>query len=67
MQASFKVNDAALAGKGRALYEKACKRCHGETGAGSERNSRVAGQHPDYLSIKRYRESLTGGACVPPR
>jgi cytochrome c553 len=57
--ASFKVNDAALAGKGRALYEDACKRCHGETGAGSERNSRIAGQHPDYLnmSIKRYREN----------
>ena len=57
--ASFKVNDAALADKGRSLYENACKRCHGETGAGSERNSRIAGQHPDYLnmSIKRYREN----------
>jgi cytochrome c553 len=57
--ASFKVKDAALADKGRALYEDACKRCHGETGAGSERNSRIAGQHPDYLnmSIKRYREN----------
>jgi cytochrome c553 len=57
--ASFKEKDAALAAQGRALYEGACKRCHGETGAGSERNSRIAGQHPDYLnmSIKRYREN----------
>jgi cytochrome c553 len=57
--ANFKVNDPVLAEKGRVLYEDGCKRCHGETGAGSERNSRIAGQHPDYLnmSIKRYREN----------
>ena len=57
--ASFKVDDAALAARGRSLYEESCKRCHGESGAGSERNSRIAGQHPSYLnmSIKRYREN----------
>jgi cytochrome c553 len=57
--ASFKVQDALLAGKGQSIYEQSCKRCHGETGAGSERNSRIAGQHPEYLemSIKRYREN----------
>jgi cytochrome c553 len=57
--ASFKVQDALLVGKGQSIYERSCKRCHGETGAGSERNSRIAGQHPEYLemSIKRYREN----------
>lgn len=57
--ANFKVNDPVLAEKGRVLYEDGCKRCHGESGGGSERNSRIAGQHPDYLnmSIKRYREN----------
>jgi cytochrome c553 len=51
--------DAKLAETGKALYEKGCKRCHGETGAGSERNSRLAGQFPEYLdmSIKRYRDN----------
>ena len=53
------VSDPKLADAGKALYEKGCKRCHGETGAGSERNSRIAGQFPEYLdmSIKRYREN----------
>jgi cytochrome c553 len=57
--ASFKVSDPALAATGKALYESGCKRCHGETGAGSERNSRIAGQHPNYLdmSLRRYREN----------
>lgn len=57
--ASFKVSDAALAATGKTLYEDACKRCHGVTGGGSERNSRIAGQHPNYLdmSIRRYREN----------
>jgi cytochrome c553 len=57
--ASFKVQDASLAGKGQSIYQQSCKRCHGEAGAGSERNSRIAGQHPEYLemSIKRYREN----------
>ena len=57
--ASFKVSDPALAATGQALYEDACKRCHGPSGAGSERNSRIAGQHPSYLdmSLRRYRQN----------
>ncbi|HZN47734.1 MAG TPA: c-type cytochrome [Ramlibacter sp.] len=57
--ASFKVSDPALAATGQALYEEACKRCHGASGAGSERNSRIAGQHPSYLdmSLRRYRQN----------
>lgn len=55
--ASFKGADPALAAAGKALYEDGCKRCHGADGAGSERNSRIAGQHPAYLeqSLRRYR------------
>ena len=55
--ASFKGADPGLAASGKALYENGCKRCHGEAGAGTERNSRIAGQHPQYLdmSLRRYR------------
>jgi cytochrome c553 len=51
--------DASLAAKGKAVYENGCKKCHGEAGAGSEKNSRIAGQQPGYLemSIRRYREN----------
>lgn len=57
--ASFKVSDPSLAATGKSLYEDACKRCHGLAGGGSERNSRIAGQHPSYLdmSLRRYREN----------
>ncbi len=57
--ASFKVSDPSLAATGKALYEDGCKRCHGVSGGGSERNSRIAGQHPSYLdmSLRRYREN----------
>lgn len=57
--ASFKVSDPSLAATGKTLYEDACKRCHGVAGGGSERNSRIAGQHPSYLdmSLRRYREN----------
>ncbi len=57
--ASFKVSDPTLAASGKTLYEDACKRCHGLSGGGSERNSRIAGQHPGYLdmSLRRYREN----------
>lgn len=57
--ASFKVSDPSLAASGKTLYEDGCKRCHGVTGGGSERNSRIAGQHPSYLdmSLRRYREN----------
>jgi cytochrome c553 len=52
--------DAALAAQGKALYENGCKRCHGEDGTGSEKNSRLAGQQPDYLesTIRGYRDSV---------
>jgi cytochrome c553 len=57
------VKDPALAEAGRSLYENSCKRCHGETGAGSERNSRLAGQFPEYLgkSLRLYRENKVRG------
>lgn len=57
--AQFKAGNPVLAARGQTLYESGCKRCHGDTGAGSERNSRIAGQHPDYLdmSLRRYREN----------
>jgi cytochrome c553 len=51
--------DARLAAQGKAVYDNGCKKCHGESGAGSEKNSRLAGQQPGYLetSIRRYREN----------
>jgi cytochrome c553 len=56
---SAPVRDAGLAAKGKAVYENGCKKCHGDRGLGSEKNSRIAGQQPEYLekSIKRYREN----------
>jgi cytochrome c553 len=56
---SAPVKDAGLASKGKAVYENGCKKCHGDRGLGSEKNSRIAGQQPEYLekSIKRYREN----------
>jgi cytochrome c553 len=55
---SMPPKDALLADKGKEIYVKACKKCHGASGAGSERNSRIAGQQPLYMTntIKRYRE-----------
>jgi cbb3-type cytochrome c oxidase subunit III len=51
--------DAKLAAQGKAVYDNGCKKCHGESGAGSEKNSRLAGQQPGYLetSIRRYRDN----------
>ena len=51
--------DAKLAAQGKTVYDNGCKKCHGENGAGSEKNSRLAGQQPDYLetSIRRYRDN----------
>ncbi len=51
------VADAALAARGRALYESpipgrttmACNRCHGSGGEGSEDLPRLAGQHAQYI------------------
>lgn len=53
------VTDPALAARGKALYENGCKKCHGESGAGSDRNSRIAGQQPEYLdrTIRLYRDN----------
>jgi cytochrome c553 len=63
--ASLPMKDAALAGRGKQVYESICKTCHGERGTGNETIARLAGQQPDYLvaSIKRYRE----GARLDPR
>lgn len=49
--------DAALAARGKAIYEEKCKKCHGADGVGSPKNSRIASQHPQYLdlSLRRYR------------
>jgi cytochrome c553 len=51
--------DPALAARGKVVYENGCKKCHGDSGAGSERSSRIAGQQPEYLehSIRRYRDN----------
>ena len=51
--------DPNLAAQGKVLYEKGCRKCHDDNGAGSEKYSRVAGQQPDYLekSIRRYRDN----------
>lgn len=56
---STPVTDAALAAKGKAVYEQGCKKCHGDDGAGSEKNSRIAGQQPEYLdrTIRHYRQN----------
>jgi cytochrome c553 len=52
--------DVKLAGQGKALYENVCRQCHGEGGAGTERNPRLAGQQPEYLqtSLRRYRDKI---------
>jgi cytochrome c553 len=53
------LNDTKLAAQGKAVYDNGCRKCHGESGAGSEKNSRLAGQQPGYLetSIRRYRDN----------
>jgi cbb3-type cytochrome c oxidase subunit III len=51
--------DPALAAKGQQIYQKGCKKCHGDTGYGSEKNARIAGQQPLYMTnaIRRYRDN----------
>ena len=51
--------DAKLAAQGKAVYEAICRKCHGESGGGSDRNPRLAGQQPAYLetAIQRYRDN----------
>lgn len=50
--------DAALAQRGKALFDKLCVRCHGEQARGGELFPRLAGQKVPYLqtSITRYRD-----------
>jgi cytochrome c553 len=58
----------ALADKGKVIYEngapdrdiEACTVCHGHSGEGVNTQPRLAGQHPDYVSIEmfQYRKGL---------
>jgi cytochrome c553 len=58
----------ALADKGKVMYEngapdrdiEACTVCHGHSGEGVNTQPRLAGQHPDYVSIEmlQYRKGL---------
>jgi cytochrome c553 len=52
------ATDMAQAAHGKNLYDKMCKKCHGDQGHGTERNARIAGQQPVYLktNLERYRE-----------
>jgi cytochrome c553 len=61
---SIPAPDAALAARGKALYDKGCYKCHGANGYGNEKNARLAGQGPEYLSanMKRYKD---GSASRP--
>jgi cytochrome c553 len=61
---SVPVADAALAARGKALYEKGCYKCHGENGYGNEKNARLAGQGPEYLAANITRYTETGGPRV---
>ena len=62
------TNNPALADKGKVMYEngapdrdiEACTVCHGHSGEGVNTQPRLAGQHPDYVSIQmfQYRKGL---------
>jgi len=56
---STPVPDAAMAARGKAIYDKGCYKCHGENGYGNEKNARLAGQGPVYLmtNMKRYQDA----------
>lgn len=51
-------NDAALAARGKLLFEKLCVRCHGAEARGNETIPRLAGQQVPYVvkSVTRYRD-----------
>lgn len=50
--------DAAVAARGKAIYQKSCADCHENNGKGSEDYGRVAGQQAGYLTtaLKNYRD-----------
>jgi cytochrome c553 len=52
------AKDDKLAARGKQHYEHICFACHGESGRGSEKYARIAGQQADYLTttLKRYRD-----------
>jgi len=62
------TSNPALADKGKVMYEngapdrdiEACTVCHGHSGEGVNTQPRLAGQHPDYVSIQmfQYRKGL---------
>jgi cytochrome c553 len=62
------TSNPALADKGKVMYEngapdrdiEACTVCHGHSGEGVNTQPRLAGQHPDYVSIEmfQYRSGL---------
>jgi cytochrome c553 len=51
-------SDAALASKGKELFNKLCARCHGEQARGNAEIPRIAGQKLTYLqtTVTRYRD-----------
>ena len=50
--------DAELAAKGRPLFDRVCKNCHGADGSGSNEYARIAGQRTDYVieTLKLFRD-----------
>ena len=56
----------ALAAIGKDLFSKNCFRCHGESGLGSDKFARIAGQQPEYLKLTLQRYKNGGGIRVDP-
>lgn len=55
------VTDAALAAKGKPLFDSVCINCHGAQGHGNQRLPRLAGQQTDYIKValKTFRTNAT--------
>lgn len=53
-----------MVGKGQALFNSICFKCHGNSGRGNEQVARIAGQQADYLrlTLRGYRD----GSIVRP-